>query len=150
MKKFYQVVVPLAGLVLLTSTALRADDSSAPSRNRAERREEMRENADKLAKELNLTPEQQAQVATIHQQTAESIKTMRSDPTLTEEQKRAKARDLRKASHLQVRALLTPDQREKEKDLRVTRKHRGADAAETSADANPATTEPAVSQSPAK
>ena len=120
MKNLYKTLLPLAGLMLLAGPALRADESATPppSPERRERREDMKENAKKMGKELNLTAEQETQIEAIHKQTAEAMKTLRSDTSLTDEQKRAKRQELMKSSMDQVNALLTPEQRAKQKELR--------------------------------
>jgi Spy/CpxP family protein refolding chaperone len=140
MKILCKTLLPLAGLVLLASPVLRADEPDAPPPpDRRERREDMRENAKKMAAELNLTADQQTQIEAIHKQTADAIKAMRADTSLSEDQKRAKGRELRKAAEEQVRAVLTPEQRAKAKELREKRRQGGPGEPPPSGDKPPAT-----------
>ena len=133
MKNLNKTLLPLAGILLLGCTLVRADepaDSPPPPPPPGEHhghRGEMRENADKMAKELNLTAEQQTQMEAIRKQTRESIKAVRNDASLTDDQKQEKTRDLRKAGLDQERAVLTPEQQAKAKELRAKHGHRGPD-----------------------
>jgi Spy/CpxP family protein refolding chaperone len=133
MKNLNKTLLPLAGILILGSTLLRADepaDSPPPPPPPGEHHGhhgEMRENADKMAKELNLTAEQQTQIEAIRKQTWESIKAVHNDATLTDDQKQAKTRDLRKAGMDQERAVLTPEQQAKAKELRAKHGHHGPD-----------------------
>lgn len=122
MKNLYKPLLPLAGLFLVSSLLHAADAPPSPppgdKPERHERREEMRENAKEMAKELNLTADQQIQMEAIHKQTAESMKALHNDASLSEDQKRAKGRELRKTTEDQVQALMTPEQKVKAKALR--------------------------------
>ena len=122
MKYSFKKFLPLAGFVLLASPFLRADEPAVPPPpppgEHHEHREEMRENAKRMAKELNLTADQQIQVEAIHKQTAEAMKAIHNDGSLSEDQKRAKGRELRKSAEDQVHALLTPEQQAKAKEMR--------------------------------
>ena len=123
MKNFSKLILALAGLALLAAPALRAADApEAPppgdKPDRHERREEMRENLKKMAKELNLTADQQSKIEAIHQQAREALKALHDDTTLSEDQKHAKMKELRKSTEDQVHALLTPEQQAKAKELR--------------------------------
>lgn len=122
MKNPFKTLLPLAGLVLLASPFLRAEDPAGPpppaAGERHERREEMRDNAKKMAKELDLTATQEIQVEAIHKQTAEAMKAIHNDASLTEDQRRAKGRELRQSTETQVDAVLTPPQRVKAKAMR--------------------------------
>jgi Spy/CpxP family protein refolding chaperone len=121
MKNSLKLIFSLASLVLLTAPVLRADEPVAPpadQSDRLERRREGREKLEQMIKELNLTPDQQSRVEAIHRQAADERRTIRADTTLGEDQKRSKLKELRKHTMGQVRALLTPDQRAKLKELR--------------------------------
>ena len=85
----------------------------------------MRENAKKMAKELDLTADQQAKIEAIHKQSRDAMRALHDDTTLSEEQKREKSKALRKSSEEQVHALLSPEQQTKAKELRGNRGERG-------------------------
>ena len=63
-----------------------------------------------LAEKLQLTDAQKAQVKTIMSSAEEQGKALRDDEALSQEDKRAKMMEIRKSTHDQIRALLTPDQ----------------------------------------
>jgi periplasmic protein CpxP/Spy len=78
---------------------------------------------DELAK-LNLTDDQKAQGKKIHESMRTQMDAVKSDTTLTAEQKQAKMKELHKSSHEQVKQLLTPDQR---KQLKADEKEHKAE-----------------------
>ena len=127
MKNPLKTLLPLAGLVLLASPILRAEDPAGPPPpppgEHRERREDMRENAKRMAKELDLTAEQQIQAEAIVKQSGEAMKALHNDASLNEDQKRAKMKELRKSNESQIDALLTPEQKVKAKAMRE--KHGG-------------------------
>ena len=73
--------------------------------------------------ELNLTDDQKAQMKKIHQDAKAQIEAVNNDSSLSADQKQAKIRAIRRGSHKQVEAMLTPEQR---KTMRAWhRAHRG-------------------------
>jgi len=122
MKKPLKFLLPFAGFALLTTPLLRAadpTDAPADKPDRQERRGEMRENAKKWEQELNLTADQQTRIDAIRKQTAEAMKSLHSDTTLSDDQRRAKGRELRKTTDQDIMAVLTPEQQAKAKELRA-------------------------------
>jgi Spy/CpxP family protein refolding chaperone len=75
-----------------------------------------------LAKKLNLTDDQKQQFRKIHQDTVQQAKSIRSDSSLSNEQKRDKLQQLHKQAHQQMFAVLTPDQKDQLKQLREQRR----------------------------
>jgi periplasmic protein CpxP/Spy len=75
-----------------------------------------------LAQKLNLTDEQKSQFQKIRQNSLQQAKAIRSDSSLSDEQKKQKMADLRKDSHQQMFAVLTPEQKEKLKQMREEHK----------------------------
>ena len=63
-----------------------------------------------LAEKLQLTDAQKAQIKPILETAAQQGMALRDDESLSKEDKRAKMAAIRKTSHDQIRALLTPDQ----------------------------------------
>ncbi|MEO6993399.1 MAG: Spy/CpxP family protein refolding chaperone, partial [Lacunisphaera sp.] len=114
MKISRRTLLPLAGILFLGAAFLRADDSAAtpppPPGEHHGHHSEMRGDIGKMAAELNLTAAQQTQIEAIRKQTWESMKAIRNDSTLTEDQKRDKSRELRKSGMQQEWAILTPEQ----------------------------------------
>src|ERR1700709_437767 len=111
MKNSNKLFLPLAGFILLGSSLLRADEPAGPPPpppgEHHERRDEMKENFRRMTKELNLTSDQQIQVEAIQKQTAEQLKTLHNDTSLSDDQRRAKGRELRKSTEDQIMAVLT-------------------------------------------
>ncbi|RYY90537.1 MAG: hypothetical protein EOO15_02285 [Chitinophagaceae bacterium] len=71
-----------------------------------------------MQKELNLTADQQQRIKAIRDQYRPQMEALRENKSLTQAQKKDKARELRKAQMDQVKAVLTPEQQEKMKSLR--------------------------------
>lgn len=75
---------------------------------------------------LNLSEDQRAKVQTILQGQHSQIQALRSNTSLTEEQKKQQARELRQANHQQLLAVLTPEQQAKMKQFNGQRMGRHA------------------------
>ena len=71
---------------------------------------------------LNLTDDQKAQMKKIHEGTKSQVEAINSDTSLTADQKQAKIHSVRRDSHKQIEAMLTPDQRKTMREWR--REHR--------------------------
>jgi Spy/CpxP family protein refolding chaperone len=115
------MVLPMAALAQDAGSATSGDNASAaaPQTQKSERGER----GEKLAQELNLTPEQKADLKSIRENERQQAKAINNDSSLTADQKKAKFKDLRKSSHEQMMAKLTPDQQKKFKEMR--KEHRG-------------------------
>jgi Spy/CpxP family protein refolding chaperone len=74
-----------------------------------------------LKEKLGLTDEQTAKIKEVFEKHRDEFATLRKDESLKPEDKRAKMLELRKAEMGEVRALLTPEQQEKMKELRPIR-----------------------------
>jgi Spy/CpxP family protein refolding chaperone len=72
---------------------------------------------------LNLTDDQKAQIKKIHEEAKSQVDAINNDSSLSADQKQAKIREVRKDSHKQVEAMLTPEQRKTMKEWR--HEHRG-------------------------
>jgi Spy/CpxP family protein refolding chaperone len=133
MKNPSKTLLPLAGMLLLGTAFLRAEEPAAtpppppPPAEHHERHGEMRGDLEKMARELNLTAEQKTQIEAIRKQTHDSMKAIRSDASLSDDQKREKGRELMKSGMEQERAILTPEQQAKAKTLRGKHGHHGPD-----------------------
>jgi Spy/CpxP family protein refolding chaperone len=62
--------------------------------------------------DLNLTAEQKAQLKSINQSERDQLRALRSDQTLTPDQRKAKAQSIRQASRQQALGILTPQQQQ--------------------------------------
>lgn len=74
-----------------------------------------------MAKELNLSTEQQAKMETIRKETKAKLDAVRADASLTQEQKKAKSGEIMKAQMEQMKSILTKEQQQKMKDGRKGR-----------------------------
>lgn len=90
-----------------------ADQTAAgkprPLRNLQQRRALQQQ----IAKKLHLTTEQRAQFKASRTKTAEALKAIRADTSLSADQKKAKARETLQAARSEMRSVLTPDQLKK-------------------------------------
>ena len=110
------MVLPMAALAQTASTASGDNAAQTQTQERGERGE-------KFAKELNLTPQQEADMKSIRENMKQQAQAIKNDSSLTADQKKAKFKELRKSSHEQMMAKLTPDQQAKFKEMR--KEHRG-------------------------
>lgn len=83
---------------------------------------QQRKNMNELAQKLNLTDDQRAQFQKIRQNSMKQARAIRSDSSLSDEQKKQKMGDVRKQSHQQLFGILTPEQKEQLKQMREERK----------------------------
>jgi Spy/CpxP family protein refolding chaperone len=77
-----------------------------------------------MAKWLQLTDEQKARIKSIVDNAREQARKIRSDASLTREQKRKQLLELRKNTRQEIGSVLTPEQREKMRKLWAWRWHR--------------------------
>jgi Spy/CpxP family protein refolding chaperone len=80
----------------------------------------------RMKERLSLTDEQAAQVKAIMEKGQEESRTLREDKNLSKEDRREKMKEFRKAQVDEIDAVLTPEQRDKAKEMRKEqRKNRG-------------------------
>lgn len=73
--------------------------------------------------DLNLTDDQKAQMKKIHEDAKSQIAAVNNDTSLSADQKQAKIRSIRMSTHKQTEALLTPEQRQTQKQWRHSHPH---------------------------
>jgi Spy/CpxP family protein refolding chaperone len=100
------------GALLACSSSLRAADTNTPAGTppAGERGPGMRGGRPDLAKTLDLTEDQKPKVAAIMKEAGEKRKALREDTSLSQEDKRAKAKALQADTTAQMKAVLTADQ----------------------------------------
>ena len=114
----------LSGAMMLPIAALAQTGAAADnSANAATSQAPDKERGEKFAEKLNLTPEQKADLKSIRENAKQQAQAIKSDSSLTPDQRKAKFKELRKSSHEQMMAKLTPDQQAKFKEMR--KEHRG-------------------------
>lgn len=80
----------------------------------------------KILKELDLTDKQKAELKPILEDRRAQAKAIHEDAKLTPDQKREKMKELAKATHQKIAAILTPEQKVKLKELRKSHEEKGA------------------------
>ena len=94
--------------------------------------------AERIAKQLNLTSDQQAKVQGILQQQRTAMQNVRQDSSLSPQDRRTKMMDIRSSTNTQIRALLTADQQQKWDQMQNShQKGRGQDRDQNDDDADP-------------
>lgn len=78
----------------------------------------------KMTTRLSLTEAQQSQVKPILEDEETQLKAVKADTTLSRVQKRDKAREIRQASYEKIKLVLTPEQLQKEEEIRGKAKAR--------------------------
>jgi periplasmic protein CpxP/Spy len=77
-----------------------------------------------LTQKLNLTPDQQAKVKTIDEDSAKQAAAVRSDTSLSDTDRRSKMMDIRKTSQDKIRSILTDEQKTKYDELQAQMRER--------------------------
>lgn len=124
--KITLLTAALAAAIPFVSTAAEGPSAPAPGANAPaavghphERAFHRQAAFHRMARRLHLTPGQMGQIRAIRGSTHNAIAAIRSNASLTPEQRHAQIHDLRSASRRQVAALLTPAQK-----ARLARIHR--------------------------
>jgi Spy/CpxP family protein refolding chaperone len=73
--------------------------------------------------DLNLSDDQKAQMKKIYEDAKSQIAAVNNDTSLSADQKQAKVRSIHMSTHKQTEALLTPDQRQTQKQWRKSHPH---------------------------
>lgn len=130
-KSLHFFTVSLCTIALLLSMFAFAQDTTqqtAPPQNQATGPRHMRMHANRmqhLARYLNLTDAQKAQIKPILQNEGQQLKALRNDTSLTPDQRKVKVQEIRQATRAQIQPILTPEQVAKFQDLRGKMASRG-------------------------
>ncbi len=121
MKSHRKFVTLLLTLAIAAVPALQAQPAEGP--NAAHERGPGgpgggRPNLDRLAEELGLSAEQKAKLGPIMKHQQEQMQELRKDESLSQEQRRDKARALREENQKAMAAILTPEQAKKFAEMR--------------------------------
>ena len=114
------MTLPIAALAQTSNSAATSGDTGSAT---ASQTQNQNQRGEKFAEALNLTPEQKADLKSIRDNEKQQAQAIKNDSSLTADQKKAKFKELRKSSHEQMMAKLTPDQQQKFKEMR--KEHRG-------------------------
>jgi len=88
----------------------------------AELRKERKEGREKLKKELNLTDDQAEKMHEIRKKYKPEIHAVRDDASLSEKDKKAKMKELKKAKNAEIKKILSDDQFKKLKEFHKEKK----------------------------
>jgi periplasmic protein CpxP/Spy len=117
MRKHTFLALMLVGVSMLTMSAVAQNDNndqqSAPAEHRGGRHFDPAKRTEMLTKQLKLTSDQQAKVLDIFKSEQSQMEGLRSDSSLSQEDRRSKMMEIHKTTNDQVRALLDPDQQKK-------------------------------------
>jgi protein CpxP len=116
-------VVTFTLLATLACTVALAQSPSSGTQQdttggQAARHERRHDRLEWLTKELHLTDEQKEKLKPILQDEAKQMRAIHEDGSLTPDQKRDKAKQIREKFRPQIQAVLTPEQQEKLKNLK--------------------------------
>jgi Spy/CpxP family protein refolding chaperone len=125
---FHRILFAALTLILLAPAAIQAQQQE-PDSSQGQRRaraagmiQRQREHMAMLAQKLNLTDAQKEQFQQIGRDMRKQGMAIRQDSSLSDAQKREKMLALRKQSHQQMFAVLTPEQKEQLKQMREQHK----------------------------
>jgi protein CpxP len=127
--RWFKQLAATAGLAALIGTPALLAQETPQSQDHGATMQPGQRHQDELAK-LNLTDDQKAKVSKIHADMKSQMDAVKSDTTLTADQKQAKMKQIHKASHEQVLQVLTPDQRQQ---MKADEKERKAQNGQTPA-----------------
>ena len=119
----------LAAVAAPAFSAATVNDTAAPAAKHPRLQAALKHRATlraQVAKRLDLTADQKAQLKAKRAATAASLKALRADTTLTREQKKEKARELRLSARGDLKGSLKPAQKAKIQKLRERLKARRA------------------------
>ena len=113
---FAASLLAISASPMLASAAVNTQDAGQTQAAPADQAKPMRP-------DLNLTDDQKAQMKKIHEDAKSQIAAVNNDSSLSADQKQAKIHAIRRDTHKQTEALLTPEQRQTMKQWRKS--HRG-------------------------
>ena len=114
-------ILGLFATAFMLSAMAWAQTTQAPAANPTAKPGHGREG---IFQQLNLTQDQRAKIESFRQSERSQIQALRSNTSLTDDQKKQQIRDLRKTDHQQLLAILTPEQQAQLKQLQGARKGR--------------------------
>jgi Spy/CpxP family protein refolding chaperone len=116
MKSYTLLPALICGVIVAITPALRAQDApaAAPAASPAAAPEKGQHKGGdivaRLTTDLSLTDDQQTKVKAIVADSHTKMQAIKGDTTLTDDQKKAKGKDIRDAQTAAIKAILTPDQ----------------------------------------
>jgi periplasmic protein CpxP/Spy len=129
MRKHTFLALILAGVSMLTMSAVAQNDNndqpSAPmGEHHGGHHMDPAKRTEMLTKHLKLTSDQQAKVLDIFKSEQSQMEGLRSDSSLSQDDRHSKMMEIHKTTYGQVRALLNPDQQKKYDTMQSQHEHR--------------------------
>jgi periplasmic protein CpxP/Spy len=121
-KSLRKGVLLAAGLLAISASPIIASAAAFPQ-DAGQTQAAPADQSKPMRPDLNLTDDQKAQMKKIHEGAKSQIAAVNNDTSLSADQKQAKIRSIHMSSHKQMEALLTPEQRQTQKEWRKA--HRG-------------------------
>ncbi len=121
-KSLRKGVLLAAGLLAISASPMLASAAAIPQ-GAGQTQAAPAQQAKPARPDLNLTDDQKAQIKKIHEDAKAQIAAVNNDTSLSADQKQAKIRSIHMSTHKQTEALLTPEQRQIQKQWH--RQHRG-------------------------
>jgi len=90
-----------------------AEEMNAPSTESPAPKAKSRSKAHDPLATLNLTPEQQKQIDAVRKDEKFALDSLKTDPSLSKEDKKSRTDEIKASHHAQIRAVLTPEQQVK-------------------------------------
>jgi len=115
----------LGALLLLApivTAAQEAAEEPTPAVPESAARERIQQRLRTLTEQLNLSEEQKAKIGPILEDEARQLRELRQNTSLAPAERRAKARQIFQTHREQIDQVLTPEQREKMKEIRKQRR----------------------------
>jgi Spy/CpxP family protein refolding chaperone len=121
MNRRIATAVLLLGLVIqeTAGASAPAKKKAVPAHAAATRPAPGQKRFERMSKELSLTPAQKAKLRPVVEERARQMRALRDNKALSDEQRDAKAKKLRKAFRARLRSVLTPAQQKKTEAIRA-------------------------------
>jgi len=112
---------PLPGVAPKVSPAVAPQSAKSKSQSQPQNKQNQQQKQEPCWKEVGIPENVFSERRSLEQSTRAEVEGVCSDPTLNDQQKREKIRDVRKASRERMDALMTPGQRESLKQCQQAR-----------------------------
>ena len=121
-KSLRKGVLFAAGLLAISASPMLASAAAIPQ-DAGQTQAAPADNAKPSRPDLNLTDDQKAQMKKIHEGAKSQIAAVNNDSSLSADQKQAKIQSIHRDTHKQTEALLTPEQRQSQKQWHKSHPH---------------------------
>jgi Spy/CpxP family protein refolding chaperone len=121
-KSLRNTVLLAAGLLAMSASPMLAN-AAAITQDAGQTQAAPADTGKRARPDLNLTDDQKTQMKKIHEDAKSQIAAVNNDTSLSADQKQAKIRGIHMSTHKQTEALLTPEQRQTQKQWRHSHPH---------------------------